>query len=60
MDKENSKRKKEDDGTLTSESLAVLIADALVDAKIVKDADFEKAVEIAAEEIDVRKTAGDY
>jgi hypothetical protein len=51
---------REKDGSLTSESLAELIIDALLDAKIIKEADFKRAVEIAEEEIDVRKAAGDY
>ena len=44
---------------LTSESLALLIVDALVDAGIVAKNDLERAIEIAAEEIDARKAAGD-
>ena len=48
------------DGRLTSEALAVLIIDALMDAKIVDKADSERALAIATEEIDVRKAAGDY
>lgn len=45
---------------LTSESLAALIVDALVDAGIIKNEDIERSIEIAAEEISVRKVAGDY
>ena len=45
---------------LSSESLAGLIIDALVDAGLLKKEDFEKAVVIATEEIEVRKVAGDY
>jgi hypothetical protein len=45
---------------LTSESLAVLIIDALVDAKIVAKEDVERAIEIATEEIEARKAACDY
>jgi len=48
------------DGKLTSESLAALIIDALIDAKIIKKEDLEKAIEIATEEIDARKAANDY
>jgi len=48
------------DNGLSSEALAGLIVDALVDGKCVKPEDFEKAVEIAAEEITVRKALGDY
>jgi hypothetical protein len=51
---------REEDGTLTSDSLAGLLVDALVEANIIKAVDFDKAVEIAVEEIDVRKAAGDY
>jgi hypothetical protein len=45
---------------ITSESLAALIIDALVDAKVVTQADVARAIEIAKEEIDARKAAGDY
>ena len=45
---------------LSSEALAGLIVDALVDGKCVKLEDFDKAVEIAAEEITCRKALGDY
>lgn len=46
--------------TLTNGSLAAMIVDALVDAGIVKNEDIERSIEIAAEEISVRKAAGDY
>lgn len=45
---------------LSSEDLAALIVDALVDGKCVKLENFDKAVEIAAEEITARKAMGDY
>ena len=45
---------------VSSESLAVLIMDALVDGGVVKREDAERAIRIAAEEIDVRKAMGDY
>jgi hypothetical protein len=45
---------------LTSESLAALIIDALVDANIIKKEDVQNAVEIIQEEIEARKAAGDY
>lgn len=45
---------------LTSESLAALIVDALIDAGIIDKRRAEEAVCIAAEEIEVRKAAGDY
>ena len=51
---------KDETGKLTSEGLAVLIVDALIDAGLLKKEDFERAVGIAAEEIEVRKAAGDY
>jgi hypothetical protein len=44
----------------TSDSLAALIIDALVDANIVIKTDVERAIGIAKEEIDARKAAGDY
>jgi len=44
---------------ISSEDLAALIIDALVDAQIVERANFDRAVKIAKEEIDVRKIAGD-
>jgi hypothetical protein len=45
---------------LESKDLAELIIDALVDAHLLSKLDFDKAVEIATEEIDVRKAMGDY
>ncbi|MGH7651502.1 MAG: hypothetical protein ACREMS_06620 [Gemmatimonadaceae bacterium] len=48
------------DERLTSETLALLIIDALVHAKIIKSEDLKRAIEIATEEINVRKAAGDY
>jgi len=51
---------RDETGKLTSENLAALVVDALVVAGIVPKEKFEKAVEIAAEEIEVRKAAGDY
>ncbi len=44
----------------TSESLAVLLIDALVDAGLVNQADFQQAVAVVTEEIEVRKALGDY
>lgn len=40
--------------------LAASIVDALLRANIVKESDVEKAIRIATEEIEVRKTMGDY
>lgn len=45
---------------LETKDLAELIIDALVDANLVNSEDFDKAVEIASEEINVRKAMGDY
>ena len=45
---------------LSSEDLAALILDAVARAGIIKDQDFERALKIATEEIDVRKAIGDY
>jgi hypothetical protein len=45
---------------ISSETLALLIVDALVDAKIVKKEDLKRAIDIAVEEINVRKACGDY
>ena len=50
----------EPDGKLTSRALAVLIVDELVGAKLVDRQQFNRAVTIAAAEIDVRKALGDY
>jgi hypothetical protein len=47
-------------GKLTSEELAYLIVDALMDAGIVRKEDLDRAIAIATEEINVRKAAGDY
>ena len=53
---------KETDGLnrLDSSDLAGLVVDALLRASIVREADVERALKIATEEIDVRKTMGDY
>jgi hypothetical protein len=45
---------------LSSEGLAALIVDALVDAGLVKRSDFGSALAVAKEEIEVRKALGDY
>lgn len=44
---------------MSSERLAVLIIDALVDAGLVKKEDIDRAVAVAAEEIEVRRTLSD-
>lgn len=51
---------KDEAGKLTSNGLAGLVVDALLVAGIVPKDKFERAVQIAAEEIEVRKVAGDY
>ncbi len=45
---------------MPSEDLAAIIVDALLRAKIVAKHDVERALKIAIEEIDVRKSLGDY
>ncbi|UNU22906.1 hypothetical protein [Microcoleus vaginatus] len=46
--------------TLSSEPLAALSVDALIDAGIIDKQRVPEAIEIAAEEIEVRKTLGGY
>jgi len=53
-DKSNERRR------ITSEDLAALIIDALIDANIVQKEHLEEAIAIAAEEIEARKAVGDY
>ena len=57
---DEQKRKEHRGQKLTSEQLAALIIDALIDAGLVHKPDFEKAVSVAAEEIDARKAVDDY
>ncbi len=45
---------------LTSEELAGLIVDALLDANVVDEQHLALAVKIVTEEIDARKYLGDY
>lgn len=45
---------------LSSRELAALIVDALVDGGFINADAFENAVEIAKEEIEIRKAGGDY
>jgi hypothetical protein len=45
---------------LTSRELAEHVIDALVVAKIVKSEDVAKALDLAEEEIEIRKALGDY
>jgi len=44
---------------MPSQQLAELIVDALVDAGLIERADCARAVEVATEEIDVRRAVGD-
>jgi hypothetical protein len=45
---------------ISTEDMAALIVDALLRSNIVSAADVERALLIAREEIQVRKTLGDY
>jgi hypothetical protein len=45
---------------LSSEDLAALVVDALLRANLLSQDHVERAVRIAAEEIEVRKVLGDY
>jgi hypothetical protein len=45
---------------LTSDELAALVVDALVDAGLIEKGRFGEAAEVAREEIEVRKHLGDY
>lgn len=56
----DDRREDDERRRLSSESLAALVIDALIDAGIVKREDAERAIRIATEEIDVRKAMGDY
>lgn len=49
-----------DPGRLRSEDLAAIIVDALLRANVVAKCDVERALAIATEEVDVRKSLGDY
>ena len=60
MSDAKSREQKASERRLTSENLAVLVVDALIDAKIVAKEHLERAIQIATEEINVRKAAGDY
>jgi hypothetical protein len=45
---------------LSSERLAALIIDALIDAGLIDKKNLQRAMAISVEEINVRKAAGDY
>lgn len=47
-------------GKISSERLAYLIVDAMLDAGILSREVLQKALDIAKEEIDARKAMGDY
>jgi hypothetical protein len=49
-----------DKNKISSRDLAVLVVDALLRAGIVKVDDTDRAIDIAEEEIEVRKVLGDY
>lgn len=51
---------KEENNRLSTNSLANLIVDALVDAKIISKEDIDKSIEIVTNEIEARKALGDY
>lgn len=51
---------RDEQGQLSSESLAALVIDALIDANVVKREDAERAIRIATEEIEARKGLHDY
>lgn len=52
--------KEEGGSRLSSEDLAALVIDALCRAGLIAEAELERAIAIAAEEIDARKALGDY
>ncbi len=65
MNRDSEQRPKSDacNGTgerLTSNELAALIVDSLLRPGIVKAEHVDRAIEIATEEINVRKALGDY
>ncbi len=60
MPSSEDKRNADDSKRLSSRDLAALVIDALLDAKIVRKEDVERALDIATEEIDARKAVGDY
>ena len=45
---------------LSSDDLAALLVDALLRARIIEAQDVERAVKIVVEELEVRKSLGDY
>jgi len=51
---------RDEQGRLSSESLAALVVDALIDANLVKREDADRAIKIATDEIEVRKGLHDY
>ena len=50
----------DNNSNISSEDLAVLICDALIDADIIKTDKLSQALEITTKEIDVRKNLKDY
>jgi hypothetical protein len=60
MDTEPDQKTSDAANKLGSEDLAALIVDALLRANVVREADVARAVKIATDEIEVRKSLGDY
>ena len=56
----DAEKQKDNPDDLSSKDLAALIVDALMYAGVVSNDDFKRAIEIATEEIEVRKAMGDY
>ena len=54
------KWKASEENRISSEDLAAIIIDALLDVGIVKKTDVQRALEIAMDKIDGRKELGDY
>lgn len=48
------------EGKLSSEDLAALIIDALIEAKIIQKEHLELAIQITTQEIEIRKAMQDY
>ena len=48
------------DSGISTQQLAALIVDALVDAEMIAKSDFDDAFKLVAEEIEARKAVADY
>jgi hypothetical protein len=53
-------KKKKKGNKLSSNDLAVLIVDALIDENIISKEDLDKSIEIVIKEIEAREALGDY